>query len=186
MSREYPDLDEAEQAPEVSETPAKRPDEFMVQTKRVIESWDHPKKIVQKESTGAAAAKKEYEAVPDFTKPPVKTTKLVNGYIGPFRNRAIAEQVASSMCLMESTISAEVITVVDGPAAPPVEQQVPASEDVLREMVAQGKVPGVPADAAVRVAAPEAEGEPQAAPSNTVAFPGTEAQDAGPRPEDEE
>ncbi len=185
MNRENPDQHELDQHEPEAAAPTTRPDEFMVQTKRVIESWDHPKKTVLKEygpgeSAPAAGSPKEYVAIPDTAKPPVKTTKLVNGYIGPFRNRAIAEQVASSMCMMESTISAEVITVVDGPAAPAADKQVPASEDILRQMVSDGKVPGVPADATVRV-----EGEPQAAttaPDNLVAFPGTEA-DAGVRPE---
>ncbi len=194
MSRENPNehLDAAMEA-EAPVTPAKRPDEFIVQTKRVIESWDYPKKVVQKEygpnePARVANAKKEYEAVPDLAKAPVKTTKLVNGYIGPFRNRATAEQVAGGMCMMESVISAEVITVVDKDEAAQVDKQVPASEDVLRAMVANGEVPGVPADATVRV-----EGEPQAATpdaegtvskvTNLVAFPGTESPDDGIRPE---
>ena len=168
MNREYPDQHEMEQHEPEAAAPTKRPDEFMVQTKRVIESWDFPK---MKTGKSLPDGSEEVVIVPKSV--PAKTTKLVNGYIGPFRNRAIAEQVASSMCMMESTISAEVITVVDGPTAPQAETQVPASEDILRQMVADGKVPGVPGDATVRV-----EGEPQAAPSvpdNIVAFPGTEA-----------
>ncbi len=172
MSRQHPE--EQEHIPntngsESEPAPTTRPNEFMVQTKRVIESWDMPKmKTGRKLEDGS----EEIVIVPKSN--PIKTTKLVNGLFGPFLNRPYAEQVSASMCQMESVISAEVITVVDGPEAAPADKQVPASEDVLRQMIADGKVPGVPADAAVRVAAPEAEGEPQAAPSNLVAFPGTE------------
>ncbi len=157
MSRENPDehLDKAMEAEAPgTEAPTKRPDEFAVRTQRIFESWEHPK---------------GRDGKPDVGKAPVKLTKLVNGEIGPFRNRAIAEQVAAGMANLESTISAVVITVVDGPDEVAAEKQAPASAEVIAEMIKQGKFEGVPADATVRV-----EGEPQAAaaaPDNTVPFP---------------
>ncbi len=131
----------------------KKPDEYLVQTQRAIESYEFPMM-----KTGRKDERGQEEIAPVPKSNPVKVTKLVKGTIGPFVSRSSAEQVAMMIAGSPGLVSAHVITVVDGPEEG-AERQVPPSEDVLREMIARGGVPGVKPDAEVKV-----EG-------NTVPFP---------------